>query len=156
VQTKEQIEQLLSEMDDFVNPNKNPSGKPQPKLDYELMKIWNGGNHLEWEWSEKTPKEDAQREANEQIIQDKINEYKNNLELFKNEKIRLWRDWALVNWFDSLRSKPELWEDQSQEIKNEALAMRRELLDFPDKFINYVIDKTIESRKPAKPSYIME
>jgi len=153
VQTKEKAEKLLSDMDGFVT---GGPGRSMPRLDAELAIIWNGGNRLPWEWSEKTQQEISLQEKIEEQEKTQVDAYKADIELWKNERIRPWRDRALIEWFDSLRSKPELWNEQTQEIKDEALTLRRDLLDYPDKFSNYVTDKTVENRRPAKPSYITQ
>ncbi|MCK5604870.1 hypothetical protein KAR91_23470 [Candidatus Pacearchaeota archaeon] len=62
----------------------------------------------------------------------------------------------MVQWFDSLRLKLELWEEQSEVVKAEALELRQTLLDWPATFLEYITDQEIEASKPAKPSYITE
>lgn len=158
VQTQEHLEELFDGMDNFVS---GGTGKPQPRLDVNALKIWNDGKRLSYEWSDKTKDEieeeieQAEREEQKaQAEQEKIDAYKADLELFKDEKIRPWRDWAMVSWFDSIRSKPELWEEQTDEVKTEALALRGTLKTWPDTFTKYVTDQTIDNKKPTKPSYI--
>ncbi len=150
-QTKQQADQLLSDMDNFVS---SGSGG-QPRLDAQLTKIWNqGGKRLDWQWSEETQQEIEQKEQSTQSETDKITAYKNDLELWKNEKVRPWRNWAISAWIDSVRDHGEMWEEQTEEVKAELKAKRIELKDWPATFTKYVTDQTIEDRKPVKPSYI--
>jgi len=154
VQTKEQAKQLLSAMDDFVSSGEGG----QPRLDLELTKIWNQGNgHLSWEWSEETQQEIEQRGSQDQSKLDQIAAYKNDPELFLNEKVRPWRNSKLAEWVDVYAGKPLLWYDlvaNKPDMVEEITAMRQTLLDWPATFTKYVTDQTIESRKPDKPLYI--
>lgn len=154
VQTKEQAEQLLSAMDTFVS----SGAGGQPRLDSELTKIWNQGKkRLAWEWSEESQQEINQREQQEKAQADQIAIYKNDLELWKNEKIRPVRDMLMAQWVDYYASKPLWWNDlvsNNPDMVAEITAIRQVLLDWPATFTKYVTDKTIESKRPAKPSYI--
>jgi len=151
VQTKEQAEQLLSAMDDFVS--RGIGG--QPRLDPALTKIWDHGNgHLSWEWSEETQQEIEQRESQDQTKLDKIESYKSDLKLFLDEKVRPWRKSKLAEWVDAYAGRPLLWGELSEEIKTEITNTRTILLEWPATFTKYVTDQTIESKKPVKPSYI--
>ncbi len=153
IQTKEQADQKLAEMDAFVT---GGPGKAKPLLDVQLTKIWNNGDRLSWEFYEETQQEIDIKEAQDQSALDKIEAYKSDLKLFLDEKVRPWRDRVMVAWFDSIRSKPELWEEQDQGVKDEALLMRQTLKEWPATFTKYVTDQTIEGKKPVKPSYIKE
>ncbi len=158
VQTEERANELLSAMDEFVATGKTLEfGNGKPILDLELTKIWNQGNgHLSWEWSEETQQEIDQRESQDQADADKIAAYKSDPELFLNEKIRPWRDWALVEWVDKYAGRPLLWESLDSEMQTKIRDKRDELLGWPATFTKYVTDQTIESKKPAKPSYVTE
>ncbi len=153
-QAKKQAEQAMSDMDDFIDPN-NPRNIP-PRLDNKLNKIWNNGRRLTWEWSE-----DSEQQINSEDMedQDKANQaerYRNDIELWKNEIIRPIRNYLMVEWFDSLRSKPELWDEQNEEVKTEARELRQILKDWPAIFTEYVTDQEIEDLKPSIPSYIIQ
>lgn len=151
VQTKEQAEQLLSAMDTFISKGIGA----QPRLDLELTKIWNQGKgHLPWEWSEESQQEIDQKEQQDQSQADKIAAYKADLKLFLDEKVRPWRNSKLAEWVDSYAGRPLLWADLSEEMKTKIMDTRSILLEWPATFTKYVTDQTIESKKPAKPSYI--
>jgi len=146
VQTKEHADLLLDEMDNFIS-----SGiGGQPRVDSELMKIWNNGDRLPYEFSEK-PQEETDKE--EQLAQskiDKIELYKNDLELWKDEQIRPTRNSLMSQWVDSIRDHGALWEEQSEEVKSELLSKREELKAWPSTFTEYVENPEL----PEKPSYI--
>ena len=154
VQTKEKVEQLLSDMDKFVSTGIGG----QPRLDQELTKIWNKGNgHLPWEWSEESQQEINNREQQEQSKADQIEAYKNDLELWKNKKVRPIRNVLMSQWVDHFASKPLWWSDlisNNPDMIAEILVTRQVLLDWPATFTEYVTDQSIESKKPVKPSYI--
>lgn len=156
VKTEAEAKALLAEMDSF---SKNPViGNPQPILDAHLMKIWNDGSHLSWEWSDETRQEYDQRISAETISSAQLVFYENpgNLEAWKDEKIRPWRDQKLVEWIDYPRLKDLLYDfdNWTQAQIDERAAMHRTLCDWPDTFTEYVDDAAIEEAKPAAPSYV--
>ncbi len=153
IQTKEQAEKKLGEIDAFIT---GGPGKAKPLLDAQLMKIWNNGDRLPWEFVEETQQEIDAKEEQDQAALDKIEAYKNDFELFLNEKVRPWRGWALIEWVDKYAGKPLLWESLSEEMQSKIRDKRDELLAWPATFTKYVTDQTIESKKPANPSYIKE
>ena len=144
--SRESAELSMTRMDKFV---KDGSGG-QPRLDPELIKIWNNGDRLDYEFYEKSQQEIDQEEKLVQSKIDQINLYKDDLELWLDRVARPMRDNAMVLWFDSIRSKPELWNEQSDGVKEEALSIRQTLLDWPSTFTEYVENPEL----PEKPSYI--
>lgn len=155
IQTEEQVRGMISTMNDFVNPD-HPRTVPII-LDAVLTKIWNEGKNLDWKWSEESQQEIDQKEQQDQAEADKITSYKNDIVLWKNEKIRTIRNRLMSLWVDSIVDHTLLWTEFQEEKPGaaaELLEMRQTLKDWPATFTKYVTDQTIESKKPSKPSYI--
>jgi len=146
VQTREHADLLLSEMDNFISTGIGG----QPRIDSELMKIWNNGVRLPYEFIEKTQQEIEQEDQSSQSKIDQINLYKNDTGLWKDEQIRPIRDNLMSKWVDSIRDHGALWEEQTEEIKSELLEKREELKSWPSTFLEYIENPEL----PEKPSYI--
>ena len=161
VQTEEQAEQLLSALDEFIATGTSLMfGNAQPILDQELKIIYRDYRN-DWEWSEESKQEIDQREKQDQEESDKIAVYKNDLVLWKNERVKPLRNTDLNNvlWIrDRHRDQVEIGgnKDLTPEQFSDFLVYIQELRDWPATFTKYVTDKTIESRRPEKPSYIIE
>ncbi len=154
IKTQGQAENLLKAMDDFIKYAQSEVGTGQPNLDPELLLIWNQGNPLKWQWENETQVEFDQRFKKEEAEKEEIEKFQADLNLWRNEKIRPIRNNLLDQWFDAVRSKPELWKEMSEAQQNEALTLRQTLLDWPEIFTEYKSDSEIENSKPEKPSYI--
>lgn len=153
VTTKEEAENLIAGMDDFVN---NPIvGKQPPTLDHILMQIWNNGDHLEWEWSDESLQEYDQRIAGEQAEVDLLAFHKANLEAWKDVKIRPWRNAKYEEWINDVAMRPTKYKDITID-QAELDAKHEELRDFPNSFTEWVDDAAIDAAKPAAPSWISE
>lgn len=153
VTSKEQAEDSLAAMDEFV---KNPViGRPRPRLDSELMKIWNGGQRLEWKWSEETQAEYDRRKSLEKLAEEELALFKSDSEAWKNAKIRPWRNRKLGEWIDDTFLRPLLY-GLTKDQEAERVKKRRELLDWPalNKFENYRSDEEVEKLRPEAPSWI--
>jgi hypothetical protein len=147
VQTQEQALNILEAMDDFVN-NPEP-GKTPPDMDNELRYIWNNGDWLEWDWSDETEAEESTRLAEEE----KEQRLKDDLEYFKDVKIRPWRNQNLFEWIDDTFAKPLKYKLSSQQ-EVERAELHAELLDWPELFTEYKTDEEIDDLKPDPPSWI--
>ncbi len=147
---------LLEAQDDFSN-NFAP-GKVPPRLGAELLRIWNGGEHLDWEWNEETQYEYDTRTASEEAEAAELAFYQNpaNLEDWKDVKIRPWRDQKLSEWVDNPPHKDLLFDyaNWTQNQHDERAAIRTTLCDWPGTFAAWVSDTAIDAAKPAAPSYI--
>jgi hypothetical protein len=152
--SKEQAEKLLAAMDDFVN-SPTTTGKGQPRLDSELMKIWNGGQRLEWEWSEETRAEYERRKRLEKRVAEELVLFKADNEAWKNAKIRPWRNLKLAEWIDDTFIRPLLY-DLTEKQATERVKKRQELLNWPARpeFESYMSDEKIAKFKPEAPSWI--
>jgi len=151
--SSEQAEKLLSAMDDFVN---NPViGKGQPRLDPELMKIWNSGQRLDWEWSEKTKVEYERKKALEDQALKKLALFKSDNDAWKNAIVRHWRNIKLVAWIDDTFTRPLLY-NLTVEQETERVAKRQELLEWPalPELGSYKTDEELDVLQPSAPSWI--
>lgn len=153
VRTEEEAAALLAAMDDFIN-NPEP-GKAQPVLSQRLMEIWNGGDTFEWEWSDETQEEYDIRTAEEDAAAVELSELQNNLEYFKDTKIRPWRNQKLIEWVDETFIKP-LKYALTEAQETERINIRSELLDWPDTFTEYKTDEEIDALRPSAPGWITE
>lgn len=149
--SREEATALLYKMGEFV---KNPIlvGVP-PQMDAELLAIWNGGDHLKWEWSEESQEEYDGRIAREKAAKKQLKKLKSDLEYFKNIKVRPWRNAKLAEWIDQTFVKP-LFFDLTDEQKAERISLRNSLCDWPELFDKYVDDSEIDALKPSAPSWI--
>jgi hypothetical protein len=153
VRTEEQANNLLDAQDDFVN---NPgSERPAPTLDPILRIIWNGGERQEWEWSDETSREYTRRIAQEKAEEAKIEGYKADLELWKNEVVRPCRDRRLNIWIDITYIRGKQYEAMTEAEKVERDTKYQELLDWPDTITEYKADAELELLKPSAPSYLI-
>jgi len=155
IETKEQAESLLAEMDIFV---KEPViGKAQPMLDAHLLKIWNNGEHLGWEWSDESQQEYDRRITKEQREAEQLAFWQDhaNIEAWKNAKVRPWRNSKLYQWIDETFMKPLLYVLSSGQ-EAERIAKRQELLDWPGTIGEYKTDAELEALRPSAPSWISE
>ena len=151
--SSEQAEELLAAMDNFIN---NPViGKPQPRLDIELMKIWNAGKRLEWEWSEESKAEYERRKEREKLTEEELALFKADNEAWKNARIRPWRNQKLAQWIDDTFVRPLLY-DLTEKQEAERIKKRRELLDWPalPEFESYISDEEVDALRPEPPSWI--
>lgn len=153
IRTEAQANALLDELDDFIA-NPEP-GKPWPRADAKLVKIWNNGDRLEWKWSEESLQEYEQRTAREKAEADLLGLHKANLEAWKDAKIRPVRDVLLFAWIDETFIKPLLYALTSEQ-ETERMNKRQELLDWPETFTEWADDAAIDAAKPAAPSWISE
>lgn len=153
VTSREQAEELLAAMDDFIN---TPViGKPQPRLDIELMKIWNNGQRLEWEWSEETKTEYERRKELEKREAEELALFKADNKVWKNARIRPWRNQKLAQWIDDTFLRPLLYNLTGKQ-ETERIKKRQELLDWPalDELESYKSDEEVQTLKPEAPSWI--
>lgn len=153
VTSREQAEVLLAAMDDFVN---NPvTDRAQPPLDLLLMKIWNSGKRLDWEWSEETEAEYYWRKELEKAKAEKLALFKSDNKAWKDAVIRPWRDRKLREWIDDTFVRP-LFYDLTREQKEERIKKRQELLDWPalPEFDEYRTLEEVDALKPKAPSWI--
>lgn len=153
--SKEQAEVLLTAMDDFVH--NSVIGQAQPRLDDDLMEIWNNGERLEWEWSEETEAEYNLRMKREEADEKELALFKSDNEAWKDAKIRPWRDQKLTEWIDETFIKPLFYIFSSEE-ENERILKRQELLDWPalPDFDSYKTDEEVDALKPKVPGWIKE
>lgn len=152
-QTEEAARKLLDAMEDFIN---NPAtGKPCPRLDSGLLKIWNSGQRLDWEWSEESEQKYHEKKQREKREADELALLKSDNEYFKNKKIRPLRDGWLREWIDDTFTRPLLFKLSSGQ-KAERVKKRKELLDWPSlaDFESYKTDEEIDALKPDAPSWI--
>lgn len=153
VTSDERAEALLAAIDDFIN---NPViGKGQPRLDAELMKIWNNGKRLEWEWSGETQVEYERRKERERLAAEELALFKADNEAWKDAKIRPWRNQKLAEWIDDTFVRP-LFYDLTEKQEAERIEKRQELLDWlalPE-FENYMSDEEVAEFKQEAPSWI--
>ena len=147
--SEEEFIETLNLLDDFI---KNPEpGKPMPQADAQLMKIWNGGDHLDYEFSEETKEEAEQREAEKALL----DFYKNaeNLEAWKDAKVRPLRNALFDPWINDVSMRPTKY--KSYNVTQEEIdAKHKELCDWPSTFEAWVSDEEIEAAKPSPPSWI--
>ncbi len=154
VATEEQANILLDAMDKFVN--KPVIGKPQPRLDADLMKIWNNCKRLDWKWSEEGEADYIRRIAAEKSAKAELERLKTDNDYFKDQKLRPWRDQKLVEWIDATFAKPLLYKLTPKQ-KSERIQKRQELLDWTSlaDFDIYKTDAKIDVLKPSAPSWII-
>lgn len=153
VTAKEAAEALLDELDEFIlNPE---PGKPWPQADSELIRIWNNGNRLDWEWSEESLQEYEQRTAKEKAEADLLELYQSDIEAWKDAKIRPVRAGLLFAWIDETYIKPLLYA-LTNEQETERIEKRQELLDWPETFTEWIDDDGIDAARPTAPSWITE
>jgi len=153
VTTETQAQALLDAQDDFyANPN---TEMPAPLLGSHLLKIWNGGVHLEWEWSDESQQEYDQRTAKEAVDAAELALLQSNNDHFIEVKIRRWRNGKLTEWIDETYIKPEKYNLTAGQI-TERSAIRQELVDWRDlaDFTTYKTDDEIDALKPNSPSWI--
>jgi hypothetical protein len=153
VSTEAQAIALLAAQDEFIN---NPViGRPAPILDEQLLNIWNGGEHLEWQWDEETQQEYDGRIAQETAEADELALLQSDNTHFKNVKIRPWRDLQLRGWIDDTFIKP-LKYALTPTQETERINLRQELLDWPAlvDFDSYKTDAEIDALKPNAPSWV--
>jgi len=154
VVSAEYIEKRLAQQDAFASGGTGPGS---PNIEPEIMEIWNQGKErLSYEFIEESQQEIDQKEARDTAEAEKIEAYKSDLELWKNEKVRPIRDSLMFMWVDYYASKPLLWAGLEEVMKTEISDTRQILLDWPATFTKYVTDQEIEAQKPATPSYIKE
>lgn len=155
IKSTNDVEDQLSAQDAFVS---GGTGHGSPDINPDVMKIWNNGEkRLQYEFKEETRQEIEQRKTREKAESVQTEAYQNDLELWKNERVRPIRDQLMAQWVDHYASKPLWWNDlvsNNPDMVAEITATRQILLDWPATFTKYVTDQTIESKKPAKPSYI--
>lgn len=154
VTTEAQAIALLDAMDDFIN---NPEiGKPQPRLDAVLWKIFNNNEgRLDWEWEEETQQEYDKRLKQEKAEADELALLQSDNKRFKQMKIRSWRNVKLQEWIDITFLQPLKYALTPTE-ETERSDLRQELLDWPalTDFDNYKTDAEIDALKPSAPSWI--
>jgi len=153
VTTKSQAQALLDVQDDFYN---NPDiNKPAPLLDGHLLKIWNGGMHLPWQWSSESQQEYDQRTAKEAKEADAQDKLESDNDHFIEVKIRRWRNGKLAEWIDDTYVKPLKYNLTAGQI-TERDDLHQELLDWPGltDFSTYKTDAEIDDMKPNTPSWI--
>lgn len=150
--SKEQVEALLTAMDDFIG--KPEIGKAQPRLDLDLMTIWNKGKHLAWEWSEETESNWIRRKAREQEEKNRLDGFRSDNKAWKDAVIRPWRNLKLAEWIDDTFAKPLLYNlTPKQEAKR--IKKRRELLDWPARpeLESYKSDEELDALRPVAPDW---
>lgn len=152
ITSRQQAEALMDAMDDFV---KNNIEQAQPRIDASLMKIWNNGERLEWEWSGETEAEYTGRMEREETAEKELALFKSDNEAWKDARIRPWRDLKLAEWIDETFIKP-LFYILSSEEENERILKRQELLDWPGltEFDNYKTGEEVDALKPKAPGWI--
>jgi len=154
VTTETQAQALLTAQDAFYD---NPdTEKSAPPLDSHLLKIWNGGTHLTWQWDDESQQEYNQRTDKETADAAEQDKLKSNNDYFLDVKIRPWRDQQLVNWIDDTFMKP-LKYNLNPPQETERSQLRQELLDWPGltDFTTYKTDTGIDDLKPSAPSWIV-
>lgn len=153
ISTKQKAIELLTAHDDFIN--KPVSGKAPPNLDGQLLKIWNGGERLTWEWEDETQEEYDRRIEEKVKVAESLALLKSDNVYFKNTKIRPWRDQKLREWIDDTFQRPLLFNLKTSQ-EQERIKKREELLDWPalNNFTSYKTDTEIDALKPDTPSWI--
>lgn len=151
VKSKEQAEELLAAMDDFVF--KPVIGRAMPGLEPGLARIWNNGKHLEWSWEEETEQAYKRRLKQEEKQTEELKKLKSDLEYFKDMKIRPWRNQKLSEWIDATFLKPLQYKLSAKQIE-ERKKLRQKLLDWPALFETYKTEAEIEESRPAPPTWI--
>jgi len=154
VTTENQGQALLDAKDDFTD---NPVvGQPAPLLDSNLLKIWNGGTHLPWQWDDESQQEYDQRTAKEAADADELALLQSDNDHFIEVKIRQWRNGKLSEWIDDTFLKPLKYNLTAGQI-TERTAIRQELIDWLDldDFTTYKTDAEIDALKPSAPSWIV-
>lgn len=151
--TETQAQALLDAKDDFTD---NPVvGLPAPALDGHLLKLWNGGDHLEWEWSDESQQEYDQRTAKEAAVTAEQDKLESDNDHFIEVKIRSWRNGKLKQWIDDTYLKPLKYNLTGAQI-TERVDLRQELLDWTalTDFSTYKTDTEIDALKPSNPTWI--
>jgi len=162
VLTETETQNLLTKQDDFMGDS--VIGEPAPRLDSHLMKIWNGGTHLDWEWSDENQTVYDRRIAKEAADVAELTKLETDNAYFKKTKIKPWRDRKLVEWIDTPKLQDinvkysggfKTW---SQALLDERTAKHDELCDWPSltDFDTYKDDDEIDALKPSAPSWITE
>jgi len=152
ITTEAQAQALLTAQDDFY---KNPViGRPAPRLDSHLLKIWNSGEHLEWQWDDESRQEHDKRIKKETEEKNEQKKLKSDNDHFLNKKIRPWRNERMVLWIDDTFIRPLKYNLTVPQVA-ERIQLYRELLDWPDltDFSTYKTDTEIDDLKPAAPSW---
>lgn len=151
--TEAQVQAALTAYGDFYQ--SPPLGAAPPRLDAHLIKIWNGGNVLDWEWNDETQQEYDRRIAVEAAEAAELALLQSDNEYFKNKKIRPWRNSKLVEWIDITYIRPLLYALTSEQ-ETERINKRQELLNWPGvtDFESYKTDAEIDALKPSAPSWI--
>jgi len=151
--TEAQAQALLDAQDDFYN---NPViGQADPRLDGHLLKIWNGGEHLTWQWDNETQQEYDQRIVKEESEAEELALLQSDNDHFIEVKIRPWRNQRLVEWIDDTYIKPEKYNLTGAQI-TERTDLRQELIDWRDldDLTTYKTDSEIDDLKPDPPSWL--
>ena len=152
ITTEVQAQALLDAQDDFYN---NPViGQAAPRLNGHLLKIWNGGEPLEWQWDNESRQEYDKRIAKETAEEAEQKKLESDNDHFLDIKIRRWRDERLVIWIDDTFIRPLKYNLTVPQVA-ERIQLYRELLDWPDltDFSTYKTDTEIDDLKPAAPSW---
>ena len=147
IKTREQLESEFDKYDSFIH---GGTGIAQPRLDETALKIFNNGDRLVYEFVHESEKELMRVESIEQSKIERETKYKNDIELWKDEKIRPIRNQLMSLWVDSIRDHGELWDEQSDEVKSELLSKRQELKEWPSLLTEYTENPAL----PEKPSYV--
>ena len=122
VKTEAQALDLLKKYADFINPDVDSSGEPQPTLDAELLAIHNSGETLEWD-------EETQSEYDQRIAQEESDAEQQTLEAIAEKRKSEIQDELTAIDLKSIRALRENDTARITQFEDDAELLRMELAD---------------------------